>query len=89
MAATSVDGYAGYNWLSDMQRDWSHSLRKAKKPIYNFGDTESFEEYKSFVKKLSILFHDAKIAKAGRGVSKGPHNEYDRRLWELMTSSTG
>ena len=82
-----VDGYAGYNGLSDIQRDWSHSLRRAKKPIYDFGEAESFEGYKSFVKKLSILFHDAKIANMERGVSKGLRNEYDRRLWELLKTA--
>lgn len=82
-----VEGYAGYNGLSDIQRDWSHSLRRAKKPVYDFGEAESFEEYKSFVKNLSILFHDAKIAKAEQGVSKELRNEYNRRLWELLKTA--
>lgn len=81
-----VDGYAGYNGLSDIQRDWSHSLRRAKKPIYDFGVDENYEEYKSFVKELSLLFYDAKIAKKN-GVSKELRNEYDCRLWELLKTA--
>lgn len=82
-----VDGYAGYNGLSDIQRDWSHSLRRAKKPIYDFNKDEGYEEYKSFVKRLSILFHDAKIAKKERGVSKELRNEYDDKLWKLLQTA--
>ncbi len=79
-----VDGYAGYNGLSSIQRDWSHSLRRAKKPIYDFGADENYDKYKSFVKELSLLFHDAKIAKKNRGVSEDLRNEYNDRLWKLL-----
>ena len=82
-----VDGYAGYNGLSSIQRDWSHSLRRAKKPIYDFGADENYDKYKSFVKELSLLFHDAKIAKKERGVSKELRNEYDDRLWKLLQTA--
>jgi len=82
-----VDGYAGYNGLSDIQRDWSHSLRRAKKPIYDFGVGENYDEYRSFVKELSLLFHDAKIAKKKRGVSKDLRNEYNDRLWKLLQTA--
>jgi len=82
-----VDGYAGYNGLSDIQRDWSHSLRRAKKPIYDFGkENENYDEYRSFVKQLSLLFHDAKIAKK-KGVSKTLRNEFDNRLWKLLQTA--
>lgn len=82
-----VDGYAGYNGLSSIQRDWSHSLRRAKKPIYNFGADENYNKYKSFVKELSLLFHDAKIAKTEKGVSKKLRNEYDCKLWKLLKTA--
>lgn len=83
----TVDGYAGYNGLSDIQRDWSHSLRRAKKPIYDFGEDESYDRYKSFIKNLALLFHDAKIAKKERGVSKKLREKYDQKLWELLKSA--
>ena len=35
----TVDGYAGYNKLKcERQRCWAHLLRRAKKPIYQFGE---------------------------------------------------
>ena len=82
-----VDGYAGYNGLSDIQRDWSHSLRRAKNPLYDFGNGESYKEYKLFVKKLSLLFHDGKIAKKNNDVSNKLRKTYDDKLWKLLQSA--
>jgi len=82
-----VDGYAGHNGLSDIQRDWSHSLRRAKKPIHDFVKDENYDDYKSFVKRLSILFYDAKIAKKARGVSKALRDKYNGKLWKLLQTS--
>lgn len=82
-----VDGYAGYNKLScEKQRDWAHLLRIAKKPAYQFGIDEKFDDYKRFVEKLALLFHSAKSAKKRR-TSKELRDQYDRKLWKLLQTA--
>lgn len=83
-----VDGYAGYNKLeSDIQRDWSHMLRRAKKPIHDFGRDEKYTGYKKWAKRLAKLFHDAKVAKKKSGPSEALRREFDERLWKLVKSA--
>lgn len=80
-----VDGYAAYDGLKcKKQRCWAHLLRIAKKPRYSFGKEESFDRYKSFVKKLSLLYQYAKADKRKRGASKKLKEMYQLRLWELI-----
>ena len=84
-----VDGYAGYNKLNcDKQRDWSHMLRRAKKPIYDFGDAENYKEYKRWAEKLAKLFHSAKMAKEKNRPSKRLRERFDNRLWKLLQSAS-
>jgi len=84
----TVDGYAGYNKLScERQRCWAHLLRRVKKPIYQFGIDEKFGEYMLFAKKLSLLFHNAKVEKRDGKSSKKLRDRYDKRLWRLLQSA--
>lgn len=80
-----VDGYAAYDGLgSRLQRCWAHLLRRAKNPRYNFGKEENFERYQSFVEGLSRLYHDAKVDRRKKGVSKKLKESYQLKLWELL-----
>ena len=82
------DGYAGYNKLKcEKQRDWAHLLRIGKKPAYQFGIDEKFDEYAIFVKKLSLIFHNAKVDKRRKGVSKWLRRKYDNKLWKLLQTA--
>ncbi len=84
----TVDGYAGYNKLRcERQRCWAHLLRRAKKPIYQFGIDERYGDYKTFAKKLSLLFHNAKTEKKERTASKELRDKYDKKLWKLLQSA--
>ena len=83
-----VDGYAGYNKLEcDRQRDWSHMLRRAKKPIYDFGEAEDYEAYRRWVARLARLFHNAKEAKKKYSASERLRKRFDDRLWLLLKSA--
>ncbi len=83
-----MDGYAGYNKLQcERQRDWSHMLRRAKKPIYDFGDVENYSAYQRWVKRLARLFHSAKEAKKMHGASERLRKRFDDRLWALLKSA--
>lgn len=84
----TVDGYAGYNKLQcERQRCWAHLLRRAKKPIYQFGEEESFEDYNRFVKKLLLMYHDAKADRKNRGSSSKLRTKYDGKLWRLLQNT--
>ena len=84
----TVDGYAGYNKLEcERQRCWAHLLRRAKKPIYQFGEEESFEDYNRFVKKLLLLYHSAKLDGKSKRLSARLRNKYDDKLWKLLESA--
>lgn len=83
-----IEGYAGYNGLEcDKQRGWSHMLRRAKKPIYDFGDKENFNGYRKWVKRLAKLFYRAKVAKEKNGASEKLRNRFDDRLWDTLKSA--
>ena len=83
-----VDGYAGYNKLQcERQRCWAHLLRRAKKPIYEFGKEGNFEEYKKFVNNLCLIFHNAKEEKMKNNISQILRKKYDQNLWELLQSA--
>jgi transposase len=84
----TVDGYAGYNKLEcERQRCWAHLLRRAKKPIYQFGEEESFDDYNRFVKKLLLLYHNSKIDGKNKKLSSKLRNRYDDKLWKLLESA--
>ena len=84
----TVDGYAGYNKLQcERQRCWAHLLRRAKKPIYQFGEEESYDNYNRFVKKLLSMYHNAKIDKKNGGSSSKLRRRYDGKLWKLMQTA--
>ncbi len=84
----TVDGYAGYNKLEcERQRCWAHLLRRAKKPIYQFGEEESFDDYNRFVKKLLLLYHGAKLDWKSKRLSARLRNKYDNKLWKLLESA--
>jgi transposase len=83
-----VDGYSGYNKLEcERQRCWAHLLRRAKKPIYQFGEEESFRDYNRFVKKLLLLYHNAKMDGKNKKLTPKLRNRYDDKLWKLLESA--
>ena len=72
--------------LTKLQRCWAHVFRRLRKPIYDFGDNESYEEYKKFAYELCVLFSSAKSDKKKLGTSKQLREKYEKRLWQLLES---
>ena len=84
-----VDGYAGYNKLKcERQRCWAHLLRRARKPIYQFGEEESFRDYNKFVKEIVAALPILKIRSGkNKKLSSRLRNRYDNKFWELLESA--
>ncbi len=72
--------------LTKLQRCWAHVFRRLRKPIYDFGDNESYEGYKKFAYGLCTVFSSAKSDKKKLGASKQLREKYEKKLWYLLES---
>lgn len=81
------DGYRAYDRLpTTLQRCWAHVFRRLRKPIYDFGEEESYGQYKKFSSGLCKLFSDAKKDKKRHGASKKLRDRYEKKAWTLLES---
>jgi len=83
----TVDGYKGYDQLNkQIQRDWGHLFRIARKPEYWFTSEREIKEYKKLVKKLGKIYHNAKEDKINLKSSKKLREKYEKKLFKILTS---
>jgi transposase len=81
------DGYRAYDKLpTTLQRCWAHVFRRLRKPVYDFGENESYTQYKKFSTELCILFSKAKKEKVKCGASKDLRKKYEKKVWNLLES---
>lgn len=81
------DGYSAYDRLqTSLQRCWAHVFRRLRKPIYDFGEKENYEEYKKFAEELCRLYIAAKSDKKRIGASKKLRTEHEKKAWKLLES---
>ena len=61
--------------------------QEGKETYYQFGEEESFRDYNRFVKKLLLLYHNAKVDGKNKKSSSTLRNRYNDKLWKLLESA--